>query len=117
MDLQLGAAEFVMLEEDLAETDVSLISGHISRVGLGRSEDGICSNSCGDMSDRDDNRSILPIGSDFLRKRGWVGLEPHVGENPIVRAHSGRRGLASNYGEGEAVDNENGIRSKPDGKE
>ncbi len=116
MYLQLGAAEF-MLEEDLTETDVSLISGQISRVGLGRSEDGICSNSCGDMSDRDDNRSILPIGSDFLRKRGWVGLEPHVGENPIVRVHSGRRGLASNYGEGETVNHENGIQSKPDGKE
>lgn len=108
------------MEEGSAEdeTDVSLISGQIRRVGLGRSEDGICNNTCTEISDRDENLSVIPIGSDFLRQRGWMGLEPHVGETPVVSAHSGRRGLASSYqGEGEAVDLETGIRGRPDGQE
>jgi len=71
------------------------------------------SNSSGDLSLRDQNQSVLPVGSTFLKQREWSGLEPHVGESPVRIAHLGRKGFAASYsGEGEKVNNQETTLSK-----
>lgn len=83
------------------EADVSLVSGQMRHVALEGLDDD-SSASFDQISHRNPNSSLLPVGSDFLKRRGWSGLEPHVGETPVRTAHSGRRGLAAGYsGEGE----------------
>ena len=98
------AAGFVTLESvQKEETDVSLVSGQLRRVGLDFNEEN-ASNKSGEISLRDQNQSVLPVGSAFLKQREWSGLEPHVGETPVRIAHVGRKGLAAGYsGEGEKV--------------
>ena len=99
------------------ETDVSLISGQLRRVALDFNEENV-SNSSGEISLRDQNQSVLPVGSSFLKQREWSGLEPHVGETPVRIAHVGRKGLAASYnGEGEKIINEGVALANSDGSQ
>lgn len=109
------AAGFIPLQAFLnqdQEADVSLVSGqmrHVALVGL----DDEPNESCGQVSHKDSNQSLLPVGSDFLKQRGWSGLEPHVGETPVRMAHSGRRGFAAGYiGEGQNETKEEHVDDK-----
>ena len=41
--------------------------------------------------------SMVITGAEFLRGRGWRGLERRLGEGGVATANEGRRGVASAY--------------------
>ena len=41
--------------------------------------------------------SMVITGAEFLRGRGWKGLERRLGEGGVATANEGRRGVASAY--------------------
>ena len=40
---------------------------------------------------------MVIIGAEFLRGRGWRGLERRLGEGGVATANEGRKGVASAY--------------------
>ena len=40
---------------------------------------------------------MVITGAEFLRGRGWRGLERRLGEGGVATANEGRRGVASAY--------------------
>ena len=40
---------------------------------------------------------MVITGAEFLRGRGWRGLERRLGEGGVATANEGRRGVASSY--------------------
>ncbi|KAI9559350.1 hypothetical protein GHT06_016139 [Daphnia sinensis] len=106
-----GYVPLTALSQD-QEADVSLVSGQMRHVALEGLDDDF-SASFDQISHRTPNLSVLPVGSDFLKQRGWSGLEPHIGETPVRIAQSGRRGLAAGYsGEGENDTTEENVLEK-----
>lgn len=53
-----------------------------------------------------DLRSLL--AASFLAGRSWQGLEPKLGETPVVKAVEGRRGIAIAY-EDEGTDSKDNL--------
>lgn len=51
-------------------------------------------------------RSLLTAS--FLAGRSWQGLEPKLGETPVVKAVEGRRGIAIAY-EDEGTDSKDNL--------
>jgi len=99
-----GAAEHVAIETDFCEpsTSVSLISGRINSIGPISSDLENASDCCNKDSSSlqfNSKNALNPVdnGSNFLSQRVWKGLEPHVGEDVVYAATTGRSGLAASY--------------------
>lgn len=45
------------------------------------------------------NHRCFLLAASFLAGRSWQGLEPKLGETPVVKAVEGRRGIAIAYEE------------------
>lgn len=93
-----GAAKFYPLTEGISVNDsvhISLLSDGSSRLSLVQEKHKL--NSLGnDLNKQRINSSVLSTEDD-VHRRVWYGLEPHVGETPIMKACPGRTGLASVY--------------------
>ncbi|KAI8509022.1 Diphthamide biosynthesis protein 2 [Branchiostoma belcheri] len=96
-ELLPGAPSHVPMSEGTGEdeTDVSLISGGMRRVGL-RDEETAGSTA---VVKRNDLLTVAEVntGASFLQSRSWQGLEQQLGETEVTTAVEGRRGIAAGY--------------------
>lgn len=87
-------------EEDGEEPDVSLITGALRsrNLLLGAPEESPCGSS---VVLRNQTLTVANTNSaaSFLSQRSWKGLEQKLGETPVVKAGSGRKGIAIAYEE------------------
>ncbi|XP_029313429.1 2-(3-amino-3-carboxypropyl)histidine synthase subunit 2 [Cottoperca gobio] len=82
------------------ETDVSLITGTLRSQNLLSSEPAVSSFGSSVVL-RNQTLTVANTNSaaSFLAERSWRGLEPNLGETPVVKAVEGRRGIAIAYEE------------------
>ncbi|XP_078574406.1 2-(3-amino-3-carboxypropyl)histidine synthase subunit 2-like [Branchiostoma floridae x Branchiostoma japonicum] len=96
-ELLPGAPSHVPMSEGTGEdeTDVSLISGGMRRVGL-REEEAAGSTA---VVKRDDVLTVAESnsGASFLQSLSWQGLEQKLGETEVTTAVEGRKGIAAGY--------------------
>ncbi|XP_066298027.1 2-(3-amino-3-carboxypropyl)histidine synthase subunit 2-like [Branchiostoma lanceolatum] len=96
-ELLPGAPSHVPMSEGTGEdeTDVSLISGGMRRVGL-REEQTTGSTA---VVKRDDVLTVAEVnsGASFLQSLSWQGLEQKLGETDVTTAVEGRTGIAAGY--------------------
>ncbi|XP_034021332.1 2-(3-amino-3-carboxypropyl)histidine synthase subunit 2 [Thalassophryne amazonica] len=86
--------------EDFEETDVSLITGALRSHHLVNSDAEESSHSSS-LVLRNQTLTVATANSaaSFLVNRSWQGLEPKLGETPVVKAVEGKRGIAIAYEE------------------
>uniref|UniRef100_W5KIG8 2-(3-amino-3-carboxypropyl)histidine synthase subunit 2 n=1 Tax=Astyanax mexicanus TaxID=7994 RepID=W5KIG8_ASTMX len=93
-------------EED--STDVSLITGALRSSCLRSSSEPANASSASSLVIRNQTLTVANANPavSFLAGRSWQGLEPKLGETPVVKAVEGRRGIAIAYEE-EGTDKRN----------
>ncbi|XP_072544167.1 2-(3-amino-3-carboxypropyl)histidine synthase subunit 2 [Salminus brasiliensis] len=86
-------------EED--STDVSLITGALRSSCLRSSSELASASSASSLVIRNQTLTVANTNTaaSFLAGRSWQGLEPKLGETPVVKAVEGRRGIAIAYEE------------------
>ncbi|XP_013863297.1 2-(3-amino-3-carboxypropyl)histidine synthase subunit 2 [Austrofundulus limnaeus] len=86
-------------EEEEDETDVSLITGALRSQNLNRDPAEPSSGSSVVLRNQTLTVANTNSAACFLAGRSWRGLEPKLGETPVVKAVEGRRGIAIAYEE------------------
>ncbi|XP_041924737.1 2-(3-amino-3-carboxypropyl)histidine synthase subunit 2 [Alosa sapidissima] len=109
-DLLPGGCSHVDLPDANEETvtDVSLITGSLRATGLQDSEQAKAESSPSSLVPRNQSMTVANANkaAAFLSGRSWQGLEPRLGQTPVVKAVEGRKGIAIAYEE-EGEDNAN----------
>ncbi|KAK6171859.1 hypothetical protein SNE40_018283 [Patella caerulea] len=94
-----GSASYVPVptDKDNIVVDVSMVSNKLRRIGF-------IERDCVHAGQREISeavdKSITPqaiSAGQFLAKKSWRGLEPNLGETPVVKAKDGLRGIAMEY--------------------
>ncbi|XP_006819822.1 2-(3-amino-3-carboxypropyl)histidine synthase subunit 2-like [Saccoglossus kowalevskii] len=79
------------------ETDVSLITGGIRRMGEEKDDIAVSSSA---IVKRDDVLTVSTVhatSAEYLSSRSWQGLEQRLGETSVSQAIEGQKGIASGY--------------------
>lgn len=105
-DLLPGGSSHVEFPDDQSANDdtadVSLITGALRTSCLrssSKSTDGLPSSSSVVIRNQTLTVANTNTAASFLAGRSWQGLEPKLGETPVVKAVEGRRGIAIAYEE------------------
>ncbi|XP_028826132.1 2-(3-amino-3-carboxypropyl)histidine synthase subunit 2 [Denticeps clupeoides] len=101
-----GCSHVGFPEADNETTDVSLITGALRTTGLQPSASDTADGPSGSLVLRNQAMTVANpnTAAVFLAGRSWQGLEPKLGETPVVKAVEGRKGIAIAY-EDEGEDN------------
>ncbi|XP_055931423.1 2-(3-amino-3-carboxypropyl)histidine synthase subunit 2-like [Argiope bruennichi] len=99
-ELLPGAASYIPSEKNTEiESDVSLVTGKIRRIGAPTSNE-VNDDSATSLVTRNDMK-LSAIHSnaagEFLTQKSWKGLEQHLGETPVAEIEEGQKGIASKY--------------------
>ncbi|XP_067294383.1 2-(3-amino-3-carboxypropyl)histidine synthase subunit 2 [Pseudorasbora parva] len=97
-----------VIEEEA--TDVSLITGALRACSTTSSEINGTSESSLVLRNQTLTVANTNTAASFLAGRSWQGLEPKLGQTPVVKAVEGRRGIAIAYEE-EGVGNKDALTS------
>lgn len=102
-DLLPGGCSHVDLADADEETvtDVSLITGALRATGLQSSEQAESESQSSSLVPRNQTMTVANANTaaTFLSGRSWQGLEPRLGQTPVVKAVEGRKGIAIAYEE------------------